>query len=171
MVLLRRLKRTSRGQALVETAIVLPIVVLLLLFAIDLGRVFFSAIDLRNAAHEATMLGGTKPDATCAEMKAAVDQEMGRSGSDAAVCGVLGSTNGIVYITSAACEREDPGPNCGTWSPPYAADADLRYHVILRYRFQPVVPLVGFLTGNGIGGSIPLLAENLSPVLVDYEGS
>ncbi len=60
---LRLTKRNSRGQSLVETALILPIIVLVLLLGIDLGRVFFTSIDLRNAAHEATMLGGTEPDA------------------------------------------------------------------------------------------------------------
>jgi hypothetical protein len=39
-----------RGQALVELAIVLPILVLLLLLALDLGRVFFGYVALQNAS-------------------------------------------------------------------------------------------------------------------------
>ena len=88
-------ERTTRGQALVETALILPIIVLILLLGIDLGRVFFVTIDLRNAAHEATMLGGTVPEATCAEMKETVDRQMGRTGGpNDAVCGALGTTRG-----------------------------------------------------------------------------
>ena len=55
------------------------------------------------------------------------------------------------------------------------ADAEeyTEHHVpgALEYRFQPVVPLVGFLTGTGMGGSLPIRVENRSPVLVGYEGS
>lgn len=160
-----------RGQALVETALVLPILIMILLLAIDLGRVFFTSIDLRNAAHEATMLGGTKPDASCAELKAFVDRQMGRSGADGAVCGPLSATTERVFITSFECERADAGSPCSPWLPNYPADADLRYAVRLEYRFQPVFPLVGFLSGNGMGGTIPLGVENRSPVLVGYEGS
>ena len=168
----RLLDRDERGQALIETALLLPIIVLILLFAIDLGRVFFASIDLRNAAHEATMLGGTEPNATCGEMKATVDRQMGRDGDpNAAVCGGLGTTTDVVYITNIGCERVDPGQPCSPWTPNYPADSDLRYVVRLEYRFQPVVPLVGFLTGNGMGGSLPLRVENRSPVLVGYEGS
>jgi hypothetical protein len=164
--------RASRGQALVETALILPIVILVMLMGIDLGRVFFTSIDLRNAAHEATMLGGTTQNVVCADMKAAVDVQMGRTGEpNAAVCGALTSTTDVVYITSYGCERVDPGPACSPWAPPYPADASLRYHVRLEYRFQPVVPLTGFLTGNGMGGSLPIAAENRSPVLIGYEGS
>lgn len=40
----------SRGQAMVEFALVLPILALLLLLAIDFGRVFFGWVGLQNAA-------------------------------------------------------------------------------------------------------------------------
>jgi hypothetical protein len=174
---LRLTKRNSRGQSLVETALILPIIVLLLLLGIDLGRVFFTSIDLRNAAHEATMLGGTVPDATCGELKATIDRQMGRTGQpNAAVCGPLGTTADVVFIIipETGCERIDPGPACSPdfdANAPYPADSDLRYRVHLEYRFQPVVPLVGFLTGNGMGGSLTIRVENRSPVLVGYEGS
>ena len=171
----RRSDRAAfRGQALVETALILPIIILLLLMGIDLGRVFFTSIDLRNAAHEATMLGGTEPDVVCADLEDTVDRQMGRTGQpNSAVCGALTTTTDVVYITGFGCERADAGPACSQWAlnQPYPADADLRFRVDLRYRFQPVVPLVGFLTGNGMGGSIPLHVENRSPVLVGYEGS
>jgi hypothetical protein len=162
----------GRGQALVETALILPIILMLLLLAIDLGRVFFTTIDLRNAAHEATMLGGTKPDATCNALEDAIDRQMGRLGDPkASVCGPATASTDIVYITTHGCERIDPGPKCDPWAPNYPADADLRYMVRLQYQFQPVMPLVGLFTGNGVGGSIPLATENRSPVLVGYEGS
>jgi Flp pilus assembly protein TadG len=158
-------ERISRGQALVETALILPVLLMLLLLAIDLGRVFFFTIDLRNAAHEVTMYGGTRPDATCGEMKAVVDRQMGRTAPEDAICGAFGATAGRVYITRAVCEG-----GCSPWLPPYNADAQLRYAVRLQFRFQPVMPLVGLLTGNGMGGSVPIGVENRSPILVGYRG-
>lgn len=162
----RRSKQRSRGQALVETALVLPIVILLLLLAVDLGRIFFTTIELRNAAHEASMHGGTNPAATCVDLKPFVDREMGTIAPNDAVCGALGGGSGRVYITSFACENYGTATPCG--ATPYAAQAKLRYKVRLEYRFQPVVPFVGALTGNGVGGSIALRTENRSPVLVGY---
>jgi hypothetical protein len=44
-----RWRRVSRGQALVEMAIILPVLVLLLLLAVDFGRVFFGWVALNNA--------------------------------------------------------------------------------------------------------------------------
>jgi hypothetical protein len=169
----RRAER--RGQALVETALILPVLILLLLLGIDLGRVFFASIDLRNAAHEATMFGGTDPETLCDDpalddLKAVVDRQMGRSAPADAVCGPLTSETDRAFITEFDCERADAGPPCNPWAPPYPADADLRYVVRLEYRFQPMLPLVGALTGNGFGGSVPIVVENRSPVLIGYEG-
>ena len=46
----RREKPVSRGQAMVEFALVLPLLALLLVVAIDFGRVFFGWVSLTNAA-------------------------------------------------------------------------------------------------------------------------
>ena len=46
----RRERDRSRGQALVEMAIILPVLVMLLLLAVDFGRVFFGWIALTNAS-------------------------------------------------------------------------------------------------------------------------
>ena len=46
----RRSERTSRGQAMVEMALIIPIMMLLLVLALDFGRVFFGWVGLHNAA-------------------------------------------------------------------------------------------------------------------------
>jgi hypothetical protein len=161
------------GQALVEAALLLPLLIMLLLLGIDLGRAFFTSIDLRNAAHEATMLGGTEPesvcqdaDATTVDIKTVIDRQMGRSGlADDAICGPLGVPVGRVFVTQVTCE------SCSPWDQPYPPESDLRFMVRLEYKFQPLMPLVGLLTGNGVGGSVPMSVENRNPVLVGYEGT
>ena len=171
----RRWRNASRGQALVETALVLPILIMLLLLGIDLGRIFFTSIDLRNAAHEATMFGGVPkgalecngPDPRL-DIKVVVDREMGRN--DAICSPSLGPEVGVVYITEYQCERPD-GSACdpnALFDP--TTDRDVRYVVRLEYRFQPVMPLVGLLTGNGAGGSVPMAIENRSPMLKGFVG-
>jgi Flp pilus assembly protein TadG len=50
---------SERGQALVETAIVLPIVVLLLLSMIDGGRIFYAWIVTTNGAREGARVAAT----------------------------------------------------------------------------------------------------------------
>src|SRR5256714_6886730 len=51
-----RLSR-SRGQAIVETALLLPILMLLVMGTADLGRVFYYSIAVTNAAREAARQG------------------------------------------------------------------------------------------------------------------
>jgi Flp pilus assembly protein TadG len=48
--LLRRFIGSKRGQSLAEFALILPVLVLLMLGAIDFGRVFFAYISVTNAA-------------------------------------------------------------------------------------------------------------------------
>jgi hypothetical protein len=52
----------SRGQALVEFALLLPLLALLLVMAIDFGRVFFGWVSLTNAARIGANYAGYTPD-------------------------------------------------------------------------------------------------------------
>ena len=69
-----RLRPRSRGQALVEFAIVLPVFLLLLVAAVDVGRVFFTYIDANNAAREGAAYGAANPALTSG-IQTAVFQE------------------------------------------------------------------------------------------------
>ena len=53
----------TRGQAMVEFALILPVLVLLLVLAIDFGRVFFGYVALNNAARIAANAAAQEPDA------------------------------------------------------------------------------------------------------------
>jgi PKD repeat protein len=50
-----------RGQAIVEFALIFPIFLLLLLIAVDAGRLYFSLIQVHNAAREGAALGAVSP--------------------------------------------------------------------------------------------------------------
>jgi Flp pilus assembly protein TadG len=58
----RHMHSLSRGQALVELALVTPVLLLLLLAAIDLGRVFYAEIAVSNSARAAAMVAATQVD-------------------------------------------------------------------------------------------------------------
>jgi len=45
--------RSASGQGLVELALALPVLLLILLVTVDLGRMFFDYIEMRNGAREA----------------------------------------------------------------------------------------------------------------------
>ncbi len=57
-------RRRSRGQSLVELALALPVLLLLLLGTIDLGRAFFDYIQMRNGAFEGARYGARLPGDT-----------------------------------------------------------------------------------------------------------
>jgi len=54
-------RRRPRGQALVELALILPVFLLLLAAALDLGRLFASQITLTNAAREGALEAAANP--------------------------------------------------------------------------------------------------------------
>jgi hypothetical protein len=61
MVRCRPTERSRRGQALVETALVLPILAVLMVMALDFGRIFFGWIALQNAARIGADFAATVP--------------------------------------------------------------------------------------------------------------
>jgi len=55
-------RRRSRGQSMVEFALVLPILLVLLLIAVDFGRVYLGYINIQNMARIAANEAATNPD-------------------------------------------------------------------------------------------------------------
>src|SRR5262245_20990938 len=58
----RRLSLDPRGQGLVEFAIAFPVVMLMIAFGIDFGRVFLGWVTLNNAVREAANYAAMNPD-------------------------------------------------------------------------------------------------------------
>jgi Flp pilus assembly protein TadG len=56
-------RQKSRGQSLVEFALILPVFLVFLAAALDLGRVFYANISLNNAAREGAFEASKHPDA------------------------------------------------------------------------------------------------------------
>lgn len=173
----RRRATAARGQALVEFALVLTVVVMVLLLAIDLGRVYFAFVGVRNAAREAAIYGGYNPTETCASGLAykgigyTIAKELQRPFADVA-CG-SGASDEVIVVTSGA-----NATGCYQFTAPstYAAcpaglldpAGTFVYRVSLATQFQPVTPFVGLLTGNGFGGRLPISVVTSSPVLAGY---
>lgn len=55
-------RRNSRGQALVEMALIVPVMMVLLLATIDLGRLYYSQITVTNSAREGALEATVHPD-------------------------------------------------------------------------------------------------------------
>jgi len=77
-----RQKRRERGQSLVETAVVLPILLLLLAAAVDFGRAFDAYIVLTNAAREGARFGSTNPGLAAEEIHDIVIRDIMGSGTN-----------------------------------------------------------------------------------------
>ncbi len=104
--------RTSPGQALVEFALVLPILALLTVIAVDFGRVFFSYIQITNAAREAAAFGAVTPALTTEIENAALREAnvQGQGGeSPIQVSTECRNTSGIIIACAAAPGGAGPG--------------------------------------------------------------
>jgi Flp pilus assembly protein TadG len=55
-------RRRTRGQSLVEFALILPVLLVMLAAALDLGRVFYAHITLNNAAREGAFEAAANPE-------------------------------------------------------------------------------------------------------------
>jgi Flp pilus assembly protein TadG len=63
----------GRGQALVELAIILPVLLLLMLAALDLGRIYYARITVANAARSASMYAAETASGGSADTAGALD--------------------------------------------------------------------------------------------------
>ena len=75
-------KRRERGQSLVETAVVFPILLLLLAAIIDFGRAFDVYIVLTNAAREGARWGSVNPELSEAQVEQIVIDDVLGSGTN-----------------------------------------------------------------------------------------
>jgi hypothetical protein len=125
----------SAGQALVETAIMLPILLILLLGAIDFGRAFFGWVNLQQAVRVGANFAATHPNMTPDER----DRYVELIESD---------------LAGLNCDLEAPVPN------PTYTDRDLNpvanptlgdYATLtLNCDFSPIIPLSDVFFGDPI---------------------
>jgi hypothetical protein len=135
----RRLPRRSyRGQALVETALLLPILLILLLGAIDFGRLFFGWTNLHQAVRIGANYAATHADMTADE----------RLRYEELINGDIGELN---------CDLDTPIPN-----PTYTTSAGTPVtdpelgdfaNVTLGCDFSPITPLGAIFFGDPIAMS------------------
>ena len=134
-----RMKRAKRGQALTEMALLSPFFMLILLGALDLGRVYIYETRLNSAIKEAAMLGLYQPDP--ATVAARAYQEV----TDPATGRQLLGTPGVDFvIDDVACySSADVGKSCTNPAP-----GDY-IQVVGYYVFQPITTqIIRFLPAN-----------------------
>lgn len=105
MTELRRWAVEERGQSLVEVALCLPILLLIVLGTVDVGRIYAAKLAATNAAREAAIFAARNPQAT-ADGAAGICQrardELG-AGAAASPCATAPITVVCTRAPSAAC--------------------------------------------------------------------
>jgi Flp pilus assembly protein TadG len=132
------LKSRSRGQALVELALIVPILFFLALAAIDLGRVFYSLITVTNAARAGAMEAAYHPDSWSAGTACADTNRV--------MCAATReSTNSFVTVTTA-----DVSMSCSV-ACTKGANPTNRVTVTVIGHFSLITPLLApFIGGQSI---------------------
>ena len=126
------MRNHSRGQSLVEFALLLPVFVLFVVVIFDLGRAIYYYSAIYNAAREGARFGAVQPSDTTGMRTRAVNYAIG-----------LGMTLTDVTAGAGPVQVIDGFPN-----------PTVRVQVV--YTFQPVTPLVDRLLP---GGQLTLRSE------------
>jgi PKD repeat protein len=143
----------SRGQSLVEFALVLPIIMFLTLTALDFGRVYLGYINLQNMARIAANFAANNPDAWTGLGDA--DKKISYQNQ---ILGDAAATNCDLPTVSGT--KTAPAPTFTD------ADADGKHEigdtaeVSLTCTFNVITPVIA----NVVGGSLQVSASSVFPV-------
>jgi len=152
----RSTTRRSRGQALVELALILPIFLLLIAGAIDLGRLFYAYVAIANASKEGAIFGAQNPQcdtaASCGDPRNVVWRVQNEAGN-------LRDAGGALPTPVVACLK-------GAGQVALAdCDAGATYRVTVSYSFRLITPILGSLLNGGLTLSSRSEATVLNPAV------
>lgn len=141
-------RKPERGQALVEFALIIPIMLLLMLGLFDLGRIVFTRNGLNDGARQGAREASIDPRAAgyCARVDAAVRAAI--LGQDLSTYRVDYSTvsgAGVVTPAGTLCNN---GTATGVALPLTAQPGD-RVRVVLGANLSLATPLVSSVVGGG----------------------
>jgi Flp pilus assembly protein TadG len=145
LVRLRNLCKAKDGAALVEFALVAPVMLLLLLGTIDLGRGYYMGLEMANAAHAGAEYGSQNPSNT-AGITAAAKQSAPNLSSL------------TVATPTWGCECSDGTSytaNCAT-TPTCTANASRGSNVVRRIQVQTSVVYTTLVPWPGIPSQLTL---------------
>ena len=150
----RRLRPPSRGQAVVEFALILPVFLLLLVIAVDFGRLFFSHIQIHNAAREAAAFAARQPTNNV-EIAGAADRETNSQGQAGESTISLTTVCANALGAPIACSAATGGTGAGN-----------TVTVSLSEPFTFLTPLVDNFFGNNLR-----LGASATATITDYAPS
>jgi TadE-like protein len=167
-------RRLKRGQALVEMVIVLPLIVMLMLGAADLGRAFYLNVEMAGASRAGMREGIKGPSSDLGnsvrnEVFDAIDNSVAvwggtgpgaqydGCGSSAGSCGDPTGCQPSVFIgTRVACfaVRTCTITNgaCsayGVWGSRPVEGSNQALQIRVVYKFTPVTPMISAIAGPG----------------------
>jgi len=135
-------RRRTRGQALVEFALILPLLLILLMAVIDVGRLVFAYNSVSNAAREAGRTAIVNQTAVTIREKAAQQAAMlGLPTTDPGGCPADG---GPTTANSGTCFAFLNGAGTAPCATPAVGCTAV---VSVKWRYQTLIPLVGDLVG------------------------
>jgi hypothetical protein len=145
---LRRLRQQSAGSSMIELAVILPVLLLMLLGAVDLGRAYFAAIEVSSAATSGALYGSRKPSDILGMQAASL-----LDGADLV---------GMTSIATWGCQCSDgSAASVACASPPTCATNSVQYvQVNTVFLYIPLMPYPGIPTSIALKGSARLRAEN-----------
>lgn len=144
-----RLRPHSRGQALVELALVVPVLLFLTLAALDLGRVFYSMITVTNAARAGAMEAAYYPDSFSSGSAC--------SATNRVMCAATReSANSFITVTPADVTKLC-SPSCAKGASPAN-----RVTVTVQGQFSLITPLLAPFIG---GQTITLRSESTADIV------
>ena len=96
--LLRRFREQPRGQSFVEFALILPVFLVILSAAVDLGRIAYARVTIANVAREASFQAAQTPTA----YQAGQPCSPGNEDANKVICrAILESTGSVITVTPA----------------------------------------------------------------------
>ena len=128
------LRDRSRGQALVELALVTPLLVILLAAALDLGRLFYSGITITNAAREGAIEGSYNPASFQAGQPC-------NAATNRVMCRTINEATGSFVTVAVADVSMTCSPACST-------GLGNKVHVTVVGHFSLLTPLLSVFTGG-----------------------
>ena len=147
--------RTVRGQALVEFALVLPLIVLMFMGVFDLGRGIFAYNEVSNAAREGTRTGIVNQNLSDIRARAAAQAvSLGIPAAQPTGCPALDGPPTDPAGICVTLLTPDLSAACTT-PPTVGCVAD----VTVKYTYQPITPIIGTLIG-----SLTLVSTSREPI-------
>jgi PKD repeat protein len=154
------LHNRTRGQSLVEFALVLPIIMLLTLTALDFGRVYLGYINLQNMARIAANFAANNPDAwtTSADPAVIAAHQATQLKYQNQILGDAAATNCNLPIVAGKQRAPDPTfTDANANGTPEIGDTA---NVGISCTFGVITPVIA----NVVGGSIKVSAASTFPV-------